>query len=154
MTVIAFTQKSEFETNGWTLEERRQFEALHAARANCGEASDWAVATTDAGDPQFFLLGPAPACDCVLSISRIGHRYVIEDGNGGAICEALDIREVFDVASRLRLTRVRTGLVARLALAWCTFREFAEEKVEPIGAEIAEVAEVLSHVAPQIAAFA
>ena len=152
MTVIAFTPRAE--ANDWTAEERHQLEALYAARLKCGEVSEWAVATTDAGDPQFFLLGPAPACECVLSISRVAGRYVMEDGKGGAISEASDIDEVFDVAARLRLRRARTALVARLALAWCAFREFIEERLEPVEAEVAEVAEVLSHVAPQLAAFA
>jgi hypothetical protein len=154
MSVIAFAPKFEIEAIGWSVEERRQLEALHAARASCGEASEWAVATTESGDPQFFLLGPAPACECVLSISRIGRRYVIEDGHGGAVSEASDIGEVFDVVSRMRFARARSVLVAKLALAWCALREFAEEKLEPIGVEIAEAAEVLSHVAPQVAAFA
>ena len=61
MTVIAFTPKFESEANGWTAEERNQFEALYAARAHRGEASECAVEMTETGDPQFFLLGPAPA---------------------------------------------------------------------------------------------
>jgi hypothetical protein len=153
MTVIAFQPKPESETNGWSIEERNQFEMLYATRAQCGEASEWAVEATENGDPQFFLIGPAPACECVLSISRVSDRYVMEDGDGGLIGEMASLEEVMQSASRLRLGR-RVGIFARVALAWCGFREFVEEKTEPLVAEMTEVAEVLTHVVPQVAAFA
>jgi hypothetical protein len=154
MTVIAFQPKPERETNGWTVEERNQFETLYALRAQCGEVSEWTVEATDNGDPQFFLIGPAPSCECVLSISRVSDRYVMEDGHGGLIGEMASLEEVMHSASRLRLGRRATGLFARIALAWYGFREFVEEKTEPLVAEMTEVAEVLTHVVPQVAAFA
>ncbi len=153
MTVIAFTPKFDGEANGWTAEERNQFEALYAARAHCGEASACVVEMTETGDPQFFLLGPDPAGDCVLSISRVSGRYVVEDGNGGLIGEMTSLDEVLQTVSRVRLRRP-TGLVARVVAAWYGFREFVEEKTEPVVAEVVEVAEVLTHVMPQVAAFA
>jgi len=153
MTVIVFTPKFDGEANAWTAEERNQFEALCAARAHCGEASECVVEMTETGDPQFFLLGPEPACDCVLSISRVAGRYVIEDGNGGMIGEMTSLDEVVHTASRLRLRR-QTGIVARVIAAWYGFREFVEEKTEPVVTEIVEVAEVLTHVMPQVAAIA
>ena len=36
--------------------------------------------TTEHGDPQVYLIGPPPDYDCILSISRLGRLYVIEDG--------------------------------------------------------------------------
>jgi hypothetical protein len=153
MTVIAFTPKFDGEANGWTAEERNQFEALYAARAHCGEASACVFEMTESGDPQFFLLGPEPAADCVLSISRVSGRYVIEDGNGGQIAEMTSLDEVLQTASRVRLRR-QTGLIARVVAAWYGFREFVEEKTEPVVTEVVEVAEVLTHVVPQVAAFA
>ena len=153
MTVIAFPPKAEGEVNGWTLEERNQFEALYVARAKCGEASECVVETTETGDPQFFLLGPAPECEGVLSVSRVSGRYVIEDGIGGMIAETATMPEVIHTVANVRLRR-RTGLVARIVLAWYGFREFVEEKTEPVAAEMVEVAEVLTHVMPQVAAFA
>jgi hypothetical protein len=153
MTVIAFTPKFGGGANEWTAEERHQFEALYAARAHCGEASECVVGMTEAGDPQFFLLGPEPACDCVLSISRVSGRYVIEDGSGGLIGEMATLDEAMQTVSRVRLRRP-TGLVARVVAAWYGFREFVEEKTEPVVAEVVEVAEVLTHVVPQVAAFA
>jgi hypothetical protein len=153
MTVIAFTPKFDDEPNGWTAEERNQFEALYAARAHRGEASECVVEMTETGDPQFFLLGPEPACECVLSISRVCGRYVIEDGNGGSIAVAANLDETLQTASRVRLRR-QTGIVARVLAAWYGFREFVEEKTEPVMTEVVEVAEVLTHVVPQVAAFA
>jgi hypothetical protein len=154
MTVIAFQPKADGEANGWTAEERNQFEALLAARANCGEASECVIETTETGDPQFFLLGPTPACECVLSISRVSGRYVMEDGAGALLGESAIFDEVMEAASHVRLRRTRTNLVARIVAAWVAFREFVEEKTEPVAAEVAEVAEVLTHVMPQVAAFA
>jgi hypothetical protein len=153
MTVIAFTPKFDGEANGWTAGERNQFEALYAARAHCGEVSACVVEMTETGDPQFFLLGPEPACECVLSISRISGRYVIEDGDGGPIGETASLDEAMQTASHVRLRR-QTGMVVHLIAAWDGFREFVEEKTEPVVAEMVEVAEVLTHVVPQVAAFA
>jgi hypothetical protein len=153
MTVIAFTPKFESEANGWTVEERNQFEALYAARRHGGEASECAIEMTETGDPQFFLLGPAPKYDCVLSISRVSGRYVIEDGNGGSIGEMASLEEAMQTVSRLRL-RSRVGIIARVIAAWYAFREFVEEKTEPVVAEAVEVVEVLTHVMPQVAAIA
>jgi hypothetical protein len=154
MTVIAFTPRDEFSAGGWTSEEFRRLEAIYAARAQRGDASEFAVAATEIGDPQFFLLGTAPGYECVLSISRVSGRYVVEDGNGGVIGEMAAIEEVERVAARLRFRRVRTGLAARIVFAWYAFREFVEEKVEPIVGEMAEVTEVVTHVLPQVAALA
>jgi hypothetical protein len=53
------------------------------------------------------------------------------------------------VAASLRSTR--RSILAHIAVAWCAMREFYEEKVEPA---LAEPVEVLSHVAPQLAALA
>jgi hypothetical protein len=41
--------------------------------------------------------------------------------------------------------------VARVAVAWYAVREAFEEKIEPM---LAEPVELLTHVAPQLAAFA
>jgi hypothetical protein len=57
-------------------------------------------------------------------------------------------------ASALQLRRPATGLVPRIALGWYAFREFVEERTEPLVGEITEVAEVLTHVVPQVAALA
>jgi hypothetical protein len=154
MTVIAFTLRDECAAGEWTHDELTRLEGLYAARARRGDVSEYAVAATDAGDPQFFLLGPAPTYECVLSVSRVSGHYVMEDGAGGAIGGMSDLSEVERVAARLRFRRARTGLFARIALAWYAFREFVEEKVEPLLGEMTEVTEVVTHVLPQVAAFA
>jgi hypothetical protein len=154
MTVVSFTPRMEGEPGGWTAEERHQLEALHAARAKCGEVSEGVVATTESGDPQFFLIGPAPACDCVLSISRVSGRYLIEDGNGASIAEASSLDELAHIASQVRLRRSKTTILARVALVWCALRQFVEEKMEPVVGEMAEAAEVLTHFVPQAAMLA
>jgi hypothetical protein len=154
MTIIAFTSKSEIEASGWTPEERCQLEALYAARVQRGEASDWTDARAETGAPQFFLFGPAPDCACILSVSRIDRSYIVEDGNGGALFEADSLDAFLEAASRLRLGRVRTVLVAKFALAFAACREFAAEKTEALAGEAIEAGEVLAHFIPQVAAFA
>ena len=42
-----------------------------------GQASGWELGETERGDPQLYLLGPAPEHDCILSISRLGRLYIL-----------------------------------------------------------------------------
>ncbi len=52
---------------------------------------------------------------------------------------------------RSTLRRHKTVIAAKVAVAWAALREAFEERVEPM---LAEPMEVLTHVAPQLAAFA
>jgi hypothetical protein len=47
------------------------------------------------------------------------------------------------------LRRKKTAIVARVAVAWCALRDAIEEKTE---AMMAEPFELLTHIAPQLAA--
>ncbi len=42
---------------------------------------------TEKGDAQFYLLGPLPDQACELCVSRIGGRYILEDGSGRLLFE-------------------------------------------------------------------
>ncbi len=154
MSVIAFQPRLDGEAHGWTAAEGRQLDAFFAVCNRQGEVSDRAIQVTEHGDPQFFLFGPAPDCACLLSISRVAGRYVIENGDGVLLGEAANLEELRQFASRVRLGRRATGLVTRLGLAWLTFCGFVEERTEPLLGELTELAELLSGVAPQLAAFA
>jgi hypothetical protein len=105
---------------------------------------------TERGDPQLYLIGPAPEHDCILSISRIGRHYILEDGRGRVIFEHDNLVTLAERAAAA-LRHKKQAVLAQLALAWCAMREFYEEKVEPA---LAEPMEVLSHIAPQLAALA
>jgi hypothetical protein len=108
------------------------------------------VGTTEYGDPQLYLLGPAPDHDCILSISRLGRLYVLEDGKGQVVFENDNIMLMAEQTCGA-LRKRKTEIVARLTVCWCAVRDFFEEKVEPV---LAEPMEVITHFAPHLAALA
>ena len=119
-----------------------------ASSISRGEISGWEVGATEAGDPQLYLLGPAPDHDCVLCVSRIGRLYVLEDGQGRIVFEHDAIGLLIEQV-RGALRRKKAAIVARAAVAWLALKEAFEERVEPM---LAEPQEVLAHFAPQIVA--
>ena len=135
---------------GWQLAELQQFLAVSASAIAAGEASGWEVDVTERGDPQIFLLGPPPDYSCILSISRLGRLYVIEDGAGRVLLEH-DNPMLLAEQATTALRRRKAAIVARVTVAWCALREAFEEKTE---AMMAEPMELLAHVAPQLAALA
>jgi hypothetical protein len=148
MTVVNFPPRAH--PPGW---HRAELEGLMRACAIYvprGEGSGWESGTTERGDPQLYLLGPEPEHDCILTVSRLGRVYVLEDGNGCVLFEHDNLMLLAERA-RAALRRKRQAVVARLAVAWCAAREFFEEKVEPV---LAEPVEILHHFAPQLAALA
>jgi hypothetical protein len=115
-----------------------------------GNAAGWEVGTTEAGDPQLYLLGPAPEYDCILCVSRIGQRYVLENGHGQILWEHDSIATIGERAWAALCGKKR-AFAARIALAMCAIRETFEEKVESL---LEGPAEFLTHLAPQLAALA
>ena len=83
MSIVEFPQRSFPASGAWSADELQQLIALFRAD---GETS-YATGTTEHGDPQFYLLGPAPAHECVLCVSRLAQTYVLEDGEGRLIGE-------------------------------------------------------------------
>jgi hypothetical protein len=150
MTVLEFPRATLKPAGGWQPPELRQFLAVSERAIAAGEASGWDVGTTDRGDPQVFLVGPPPDYDCILTISRLGRLYVIEDGAGRVLFEH-DNPMLLAEQATAALRRRKTAIVARVAVAWCALREAFEEKTE---AMMAEPMELLAHIAPQLAALA
>jgi len=148
MTVVRFP--GEAATDRWRPAELQQFLAVSGRAIAAGEASGWEVGSTDQGDPQVYLIGPPPDYDCILSISRLGRIYVIEDGAGRVLFEN-DNPMLLAEQAATALQRRKSALVARIAVAWCALREAFEEKTEAV---MAEPMELLAHVAPQLAALA
>ncbi len=143
MTVIPFRHRDDVRP-GWAKSELDSIAAALTPALGRGDASQWVVAETERGDPQLYLLGPEPEQECILCISRIGGRYVIEDGTGGLLSERGSLILMAEQI-RLLLNRQAAALVARIGLLWIAGRRAAQEKVEPI---MAEPVEFLSELVP------
>jgi hypothetical protein len=132
----------------WDAEELRQLIALFGAQRR-RRVSSWDVGETERGEPQFYMLGPGPDYDCVMSVSRLARGYVLEDGTGRIMGEAPALHHFAEQTARSVARRGRS-LVARATLLICAIRLTIEEKIEPI---FEESQELLVRFAPQIAAF-
>jgi hypothetical protein len=150
MNVVKFPCPDDRPAAGWPAAELRGVINACSESIASGAASGWEVGKTENGDPQIYLLGPPPDYDCILCISRLGPLYVIEDGNGRVLFEHSDPLLLAEQTTQL-LRRGKAAITARIAVAWCALREAIEEKTEVI---LAEPLELLTHLAPQMAALA
>jgi hypothetical protein len=149
MTVIVFPPRRE--AGGWQERELQLLMQVFAAHAAGGEASAWKIGATDLADPQFYILGPAPDSDCILSLSRVGRDYVLEDGGGNVLGEGRSLRAIAEKAAKVTFEAKKASLAARAILVWCMLRHSFEEKVEPL---MAEPMELMTHLVPPLAAIA
>ena len=147
MNIIAFPRRATAPSD-WRPDEWHELAAMfHPDAAAAGTA--WDVGATEHGDPQFYLLGPAPDHECVLCVSRLAQGYVLEDGSGRILGEAPSLDRFAEQAARAA-ARGGRSFVARVTLLLCAIRLTIEEKVEPL---FEESQELLVRFAPQIAAF-
>lgn len=149
MSVIPFTARAPAQPGVWAASELRLIlggVGPHLATRK----GRWDTAATEAGDPQFYLLGKPPHEDCILCISRLGRLYVMEDGAGRVLYEDVSLAPLAERA-RTYLRHKHTRIVAHIAVLWCALREAFEEKIEPV---LVEGEEMLVHIAPQLAALA
>ena len=148
MSVVVFERKpcaglwSETELNTMVA-------ALNVAIAS-GDGRGWETGMTETGDAQFYLLGPLPDQACELCVSRIGGRYILEDGAGRLLFEHQSLPLVA-LHARAAVRSSQGWLVARAMLLWCITRQIIHEKVEPM---LTESEDLLVQLAPQLAAFA
>ena len=150
MNVVRFPGAQDASVQGWQTGELNRLTNACATSIPSGDISGWEVGETECGDPQLYLLGPAPDHECILSISRLGRLYVLEDGKGQVLFEHDNIMQLAEqTCSALRKRKME--LMARLTVCWCAVREFFEEKVEPM---LAEPMELATEVAPYLAALA
>jgi hypothetical protein len=114
-----------------------------------GTNNGFAVGSTEAGDPQLYVLGPPPDYECVLCITRIGNLYILEDGGGHIVLEHADLAQV---AAQIpsAVSRRKAAIAAKLTLLWAAVRQQVEQKLEPM---LAEPIEFATHFAPHLAAF-
>jgi hypothetical protein len=147
MSVVAFERAQD--TGMWSERELNTIVAALQAALAPSTGREWETGTTESGDAQFYLLGPRPDQACELCVSRIGARYILEDGSGRLLFEH---RNLDIVALHARAAVPSTPwLMVRAITLWCAIRNAAHEKLEPI---IAESEELLVQFAPQLAAFA
>ena len=143
MTVIAFERRSI--AGAWSEAELNVISsAVGGLRPDA-----WETGLTEAGDAQLYLLGLHPDQACELCVSRIGARYVLEDGAGRLLFEHTSLPLVaMHARSALRITR--WSLVGRIVVVWCTIRDVIHDRIEPL---LGESEELLVHLTPQFAAF-
>ena len=145
MSIVEFPRHDPA-SGDWSPDELQQLIAVF--RADAAGAS-YAGGATERGEPQFYLLGPAPEHECVLCVSRLAQGYVLEDGAGRLIGEAPSL-DRFAVEAACAAMRSGRSFSARMTLAWCTIRLAIEEKLEPV---LEESQELLVRFAPQVATF-
>jgi hypothetical protein len=104
---------------------------------------------TEKGDAQFYLLGPLPDQACELCVSRIGGRYILEDGSGRLLFEHRNL-DLVVLHARAAIPST-SWLMVRVIILWCAIRNVLHERIEPM---LAEGEELLVQWAPQLAAFA
>ena len=148
MSIVEFPHRASAPSE-WRPDEWRELVALFHPDA-AGAGVSWDVGATERGDPQFYLLGPAPDHECVLCVSRLAQGYVLEDGSGRILGEAPSLDRFAEQAAHAA-ARGGRSFVARVTLLLCAIRLTVEEKIEPL---FEESQELLMRFAPQIAAFA
>jgi hypothetical protein len=148
MSVVAFERKQVAES--WSEAELNTIvAALNIALAS-GTGREWETGMTEIGDPQFYLLGALPDQACELCVSRIGGRYILEDGLGRLLFEHRSLALVA-MHAKAAVRSAPWRLVAHVVLLWCTVRHIIHDKVEPW---LAEGEELLVDLAPQLVTFA
>jgi hypothetical protein len=148
MSVLTFERKRDGEL--WSETELDTLLAALKAPLGSEGGRGWEAGMTEKGDPQFYLLGPLPDQACQLCVSRIGRRYILEDGAGRLLFEHQSLPLVA-LHAKAAISSRRWSLVARIALLWFTVRHTIHDKVEPL---LIETEEILVHITPQLAAFA
>jgi len=147
MSVVAFERRQDAAV--WTETELDTIVAALKASIAPATGRTWETGVTENGDVQFYLLGPRPEQACELCVSRIGGRYILEDGSGRLLFEH---RNLDLVALHAKAAVSSTPwLMVRAVMLWFAIRSMIQEKFEPI---LVEGEELLVQVAPQLAAFA
>lgn len=147
MNVVAF--KPDHRSANWRRQELQQIVAALGPALRADSSRGWETGSTEAGDPQFYLLGAEPDEVCEMCISRVGSVYVLEDGAGRVLFDGANLAMLGEKAVAF-LRHDRGQIIASLMLAWVGIRHFVHDKVEAL---MAEGEDVLIHVAPQLAAF-
>jgi hypothetical protein len=145
MSVVAFERKQN--TGEWSERELSTILAALSAATAPGTGREWETGVTEKGDVQFYLLSPLPDQACELCVSRIGGRYILEDGFGRLLFEH---RNLDLVALHAKAAVPSTSwLMVRVITLWCAIRSTIDE--EPW---LVEGEELFVQFVPQLVAFA
>ena len=147
MSVVAFERQPV--TGVWSESELNTIVAALNAALAPATGREWETGMTENGDAQFYLLGPVPEQACELCLSRIGRRYILEDGSGRLLFEHRNLDLV--VLHARAAVPSTSWLMVRVITMWCAVRSVFHEKLEPM---LAETEDLLIQLAPQLAAFA
>src|SRR5215475_8263877 len=135
MSVVAFERRQD--AAAWTETELDTIvAALHAAIAPA-TGRTWETGVTENGDVQFYLLGPRPEEACELCVSRIGGRYILEDGSGRLLFEHRNL-DLVALHARAAVPSA-SWLMVRVIALWCVIRNVIHERLEPMLAESEEL---------------
>ena len=145
MSVVAFERKQN--SGEWSEKELSTLVAAFGAASRTGR--EWETGITEQGDAQFYLLGPLPDQACELCVSRIGGRYILEDGSGRLLFEHRNL-ELLALHAKAAVPSA-SWLMVRAITLWCAIRNTIHEKVEPL---LVEGEELLVQFVPQLSAFA
>ena len=145
MSVVAFERKQN--SGEWSEKELSTLVAAFGAASRTGR--EWEAGMTEQGDAQFYLLGPLPDQACELCVSRIGGRYILEDGSGRLLFEHRNL-ELLALHAKAAVPSA-SWLMVRAITLWCAIRNTIHEKVEPL---LVEGEELLVQFVPQLSAFA
>jgi hypothetical protein len=146
MNVVAFERKQD--NREWSEKELNVLVAAlgtMAPRTGC----TWETGMTEHGDAQFYLLGPLPEQSCEICISRIGKRYILEDGSGRLLFEHRNL-ELVTLHAKAAVPST-SWLMVRAITLWCAIRNTIHEKIEPL---LVEGEELFVQFVPQLAALA
>jgi hypothetical protein len=130
----------------WTATELERLVGLYKSYARDADATSWDVGATELDDPQFYVIGPAPECDCLVTVSRVGRIYVAEDGGGHVLAEGVSLESV---ASAAEAGRKAPGLITSILVGLTAIRVTIQERLEPV---LVESEEFFLRIGPQLAA--
>ena len=147
MSVVAFERKQN--TGEWSEKELSTILAVLSATTAPGTGREWETGVTERGDVQFYLLSPLPDQACELCVSRIGGRYILEDGTGRLLFEHRNL-DLLALHAKAAVPST-SWLMVRAITLWCAVRSALHEKAEPW---LVEGEELLVQFVPQLAAFA
>jgi hypothetical protein len=146
MSVVAFERKQN--TGEWSERELSTILAALTAATAPGTGREWETGVTEKGDVQFYLLSPLPDQACELCVSRIGSRYILEDGTGRLLFEHHDLDLV---ALHAKAAVPSTSwLMVRVITLWIAIRSATDDKLDSM---LLEGEELFVQFVPQLAAF-
>jgi hypothetical protein len=146
MNVVAFERKQD--NREWS---EKELNVLIAALGTMAPRTgrSWETGMTEHGDAQFYLLGPLPEQSCEICISRIGKRYILEDGSGRLLFEHRNL-ELVTLHAKAAVPST-SWLMVRAITLWCAISNTIHEKIEPL---LVEGEELFVQFVPQLAALA